>query len=50
VYSNIHKQPINVEERVEGECGVWPWANQSQRYFQARASRKINQFDSWLMA
>jgi hypothetical protein len=24
VYSNIHKQPINVEERVEGECGVWP--------------------------
>jgi hypothetical protein len=41
VYTNIRKQPIIAEERVEGECGVWPWANQSQRYFQARASRKI---------
>jgi hypothetical protein len=24
VYTNMHKQPINDEERVEGECGVWP--------------------------
>jgi hypothetical protein len=24
VYINIHKQPINAEERVEGGCGVWP--------------------------
>jgi hypothetical protein len=24
VYTNIHKQPTNAEERVEGECGVWP--------------------------
>jgi hypothetical protein len=24
VYTNIHKQPTNLEEGVEGGCGVWP--------------------------